>query len=116
MVIEHLLLSIERVHTHCQRVRPLCIAYREMQVEGMPANVLDKIGRIAHRQGWTVKMLVCAFAAIVFGVRTSQLRRQQTLHLVAIPAAVELDDIGKEAVLGVPHVSEIAAEVVQMSA
>ena len=50
MRVKYLLLRIKRIHAHGERVWPLSIASREMQVERMLADILDEVRRIAHGQ------------------------------------------------------------------
>ena len=59
-------------------------------------------------------MLMRSFAAIINRQWPIQLRCQHPLHLVVVPTTVELDHIGQEAVLGIPHVAQIAADVIQV--
>ena len=116
MRVEHLLLGIERIHTHRERVGPLRVACREMQVECVLAYVFDEVGGVAHGKRRAVEMLVGVFAAIVELMGAVLLRCQCSLRFVVVPTAVELDDIGQETAFGVPHIAEVAAEVVQVGA
>ena len=103
----------QRVDANGEGVGALGIAERKVEVEDVFANVLGGVEGVGDGEGRTAEVLGNSFVAVVERHGSCLGRGEQPVHLVGVPASIQLQHIGKEACGRVVAVASLCREVVE---